>query len=275
MGKIADYLQAGGEGQHWRYDFRKGNHWARCKSLQVWTDNNANIVTVHVVSISASTIFSYALILPLLLWLLLWWRKGSEEVSLTFVEIICLYGYSLAIYIPILILWTTPLPLLQWLLVLLGAGAVATASDLQQPQEDGLRCCSFGPGVSLAAGCWTAAVFLPLFWRPSCGWGSEHDGPQVGRRQSGRAQPSCIDEPSSGDRKCSTKFRSCKNACSVAERDTALCKRIGVHVVAENQTLKVTVSLPSATSTDKVGGGILVRTVQNNTNLVLLKEWIL
>lgn len=24
MGNIADYMQSGGEGQHWRYDFRKG-----------------------------------------------------------------------------------------------------------------------------------------------------------------------------------------------------------------------------------------------------------
>lgn len=25
MGNIADYLHSGGEGQHWRYDFRKGD----------------------------------------------------------------------------------------------------------------------------------------------------------------------------------------------------------------------------------------------------------
>ena len=42
--------------------------------------------------------------------------------------------------------------------------------------------------------------------------------------------------------------------------------------LSEKQTLKVTVSLPSAASTDKVGGGTLVRTVQNNTNHVLPKE---
>jgi len=77
MGNIADYLHSGGEGQHWRYDFRK-------------------------VSISATSIFSYALLLPLLLWLFLWWRKNQgEQLSIGLIEIVCLYGYSLAIYIPI------------------------------------------------------------------------------------------------------------------------------------------------------------------------------
>nr|SVE74417.1 EOG090X0CJ3 [Daphnia barbata] len=97
MGNIADYLHSGGEGQHWRYDFRK-------------------------VSISASTIFSYALLLPLVLWLLLWWRrKEGDQAPLGFVEIVSLYGYSLAIYIPISVLLTIPFPALQWTLVIIGA----------------------------------------------------------------------------------------------------------------------------------------------------------
>nr|CAG4647364.1 EOG090X0CJ3 [Megafenestra aurita]SVE92625.1 EOG090X0CJ3 [Megafenestra aurita] len=97
MGNIADYLHSGGEGQHWRYDFRK-------------------------VSISASTIFCYALLLPLVLWVLLWWRrKEGEQTPLGFIEIVSLYGYSLAIYIPISILWTIPFPFVQWTLVIVGA----------------------------------------------------------------------------------------------------------------------------------------------------------
>nr|CAG4640333.1 EOG090X0CJ3 [Daphnia pulex]SVE85104.1 EOG090X0CJ3 [Daphnia pulex] len=97
MGNIADYLHSGGEGQHWRYDFRK-------------------------VSISASTIFSYALLLPLVLWLLLWWRrKEGDQAPLGFIEIVSLYGYSLAIYIPISVLLTIPFPFIQWTLVIVGA----------------------------------------------------------------------------------------------------------------------------------------------------------
>jgi len=97
MGNIADYLHFGGEGQHWRYDFRK-------------------------VSISATSIFSYALLLPLLLWVFLWWRKTKgDQLSIGIIEIICLYGYSLAIYIPISVLWTIPFPFIQWTLVIVGA----------------------------------------------------------------------------------------------------------------------------------------------------------
>lgn len=97
MGNIADYLHSGGEGQHWRYDFRK-------------------------VSISATSIFSYALLLPLLLWVFLWWRKSKgDQLNIGIIEIISLYGYSLAIYIPISVLWTIPFPFIQWTLVIVGA----------------------------------------------------------------------------------------------------------------------------------------------------------
>ena len=89
MGNIADYLHSDGEGQHWRYDFRK-------------------------VSISATSIFSYVLLLPLLLWLFLWWRKSQgEQLSIGLIEIVCLYGYSLAIYIPISVIWTIPFAWIQ------------------------------------------------------------------------------------------------------------------------------------------------------------------
>nr|CAG4642004.1 EOG090X0CJ3 [Eurycercus lamellatus] len=104
MGNVADYMQSGGEGQHWRYDFRK-------------------------VSISASTVFSYALLVPLILWAFLWWRRkqiqtqeeDQQEAQLGLMEMISLYGYSLAIYIPISILWAIPYPWIQWTLVIVGA----------------------------------------------------------------------------------------------------------------------------------------------------------
>lgn len=124
MGNVADYLHSGGEGQHWRYDFRK-------------------------VSISATTIFCYALLVPLGLWAFLWWRKKQDEKAvLGLTEMVSLYGYSLAIYIPISvlllffpssksfpffypyrgrrsfcaqILWAIPLVWVQWTLLIVGA----------------------------------------------------------------------------------------------------------------------------------------------------------
>lgn len=54
------------------------------------------------VTIAAAAIFSYASLVPLALWGFLLWRnnKVMNLVSYTFMEIVCVYGYSLAIYIP-------------------------------------------------------------------------------------------------------------------------------------------------------------------------------
>lgn len=91
MANVADYLQSGGQTGRWRYDFRK-------------------------VSISATAVFGYALLVPLLLWLLLlyWRRRHGQDVQLGFVEIVCLYGYSLAVYIPVSVRSTTALAKPVW-----------------------------------------------------------------------------------------------------------------------------------------------------------------
>lgn len=54
------------------------------------------------VTIAAAAIFSYASLVPLALWGFLLWRNNTvmNLVSYTFMEIVCVYGYSLAIYIP-------------------------------------------------------------------------------------------------------------------------------------------------------------------------------
>ncbi|CAG2058067.1 unnamed protein product [Timema podura] len=94
-GNLANYIQTAGHSYHWKYDF-------------------------HAVSYAATAIFSYAWIVPMLLWGLLKWR-GGQDVKLTFLEILCVYGYSLAIYVPISVLWVIQIEWLQWLLVALGA----------------------------------------------------------------------------------------------------------------------------------------------------------
>lgn len=54
------------------------------------------------VTIAATAIFSYAWFVPLALWGCLLWRNNKimNSVSYSFIEIVCVYGYSLAIYIP-------------------------------------------------------------------------------------------------------------------------------------------------------------------------------
>lgn len=53
-------------------------------------------------TIAATAIFSYAWLVPLALWGFLLWRnnKVMNLVSYSFMETVCVYGYSLAIYIP-------------------------------------------------------------------------------------------------------------------------------------------------------------------------------
>merc|ERR1712001_8506 len=54
----------------------------------------------------------------------LWWVGGSgaSGAALSFLELVCLYGYSLSIYIPVSILWLIQISWWQWLCVMLGAG---------------------------------------------------------------------------------------------------------------------------------------------------------
>lgn len=53
-------------------------------------------------SIAATIIYAYAWLVPLALWGFLMWRnsKVMNIVSYSFLEIVCVYGYSLFIYIP-------------------------------------------------------------------------------------------------------------------------------------------------------------------------------
>lgn len=93
-GNLANYLASEGKDYQWKYDF-------------------------HKVTFSATAIFCYWWLIPTAIYLTLWWRKS--QAGYTFLEIICLYGYSLAIYIPISILWVVPYEWFKWTLVIVGA----------------------------------------------------------------------------------------------------------------------------------------------------------
>ncbi|KAK2916442.1 hypothetical protein Q8A67_000816 [Cirrhinus molitorella] len=71
------------------------------------------------VSIAAITVFLYAWLVPLGVWGFLTWRQSVERhiSGYTFLETVCVYGYSLFIYIPTSILWTIPVYWLEWLLI--------------------------------------------------------------------------------------------------------------------------------------------------------------
>jgi len=85
----------------------------------------------HLVSYASSCIIMYICVMPIALWAVLRWSVDlTEEVNLdiesspyvpSLLSIVCLYGYSLAVYVPVSILWTIQISLLQWLLVLTAA----------------------------------------------------------------------------------------------------------------------------------------------------------
>ncbi|CAG9765499.1 unnamed protein product [Ceutorhynchus assimilis] len=101
-GNVTNYLQHASTKYHWKYDF-------------------------HLVSYAATTICLYVLLLPSILWMVLRYTiissdveelEQDRDVTPGALELICIYGYSLFIYIPAAILWSIQINLLQWLLVL-------------------------------------------------------------------------------------------------------------------------------------------------------------
>jgi hypothetical protein len=70
------------------------------------------------VSFAAGAIYGYVVIVPLLLWLAFRWL--SVRVSL--LQNLCIYGYSLFIFIPIAILCIIPINLVRWCII---SGATA------------------------------------------------------------------------------------------------------------------------------------------------------
>uniref|UniRef100_T1IH16 Glutathione peroxidase n=1 Tax=Strigamia maritima TaxID=126957 RepID=T1IH16_STRMM len=95
MGNLANYLTVANSGNYlWHYDFQK-------------------------VTLSATTIYAYASLTPLLIWIFLWYRNAGH--GCTFLEIICVYGYSLSVYVPLSIFWVIQVRALQWILVVIGS----------------------------------------------------------------------------------------------------------------------------------------------------------
>ncbi|NWS64459.1 YIPF1 protein, partial [Chunga burmeisteri] len=84
----------------------------------------------HNVTIAATLIYCYAGLVPLALWGFLRWRQnhGSFAGAYSFLETVCVYGYSLSAYVPTAVLWLIPAAWLQWLL--LAVAALLSASVL-------------------------------------------------------------------------------------------------------------------------------------------------
>ncbi|XP_064293325.1 protein YIPF2 isoform X1 [Phalacrocorax carbo] len=75
----------------------------------------------HNVTIAATLVYCYAWLVPLGLWGLLRWRQSHGAGAFTFLQTVCVYGYSLSAYVPTAVLWLIPAAWLQWLLLALAA----------------------------------------------------------------------------------------------------------------------------------------------------------
>jgi protein YIPF1/2 len=93
-GNIINFIQNFGTNVEWQTDF-------------------------HKVTSSAAAIFTYWWLMPTLILLLTRWRNITTEMN--FLEMLCIYGYSLFIYIPVSIIWLINVHWLQWIVVLVGA----------------------------------------------------------------------------------------------------------------------------------------------------------
>ena len=67
---------------------------------------------VHKVTSSAACILTYWWLLPTILFMLMRWRENRADYK--FLEVLCLYGYSLSIYIPLSLVWMINIGFLQW-----------------------------------------------------------------------------------------------------------------------------------------------------------------
>jgi len=65
----------------------------------MYEDDISTVVLVLLVTVATSAIFAYWWLMPTLLYGLLWWR--DNQAGFTYTELLCIYGYSLAVYIPI------------------------------------------------------------------------------------------------------------------------------------------------------------------------------
>ncbi|CAI5442790.1 unnamed protein product [Caenorhabditis angaria] len=74
---------------------------------------------------SASTlIFLYVVVVPLLIYGLLWNRRS--EMLHPYVDLVCLYGYSLTIFVPITFLWIIDISWFRWALIFASVGLSGT-----------------------------------------------------------------------------------------------------------------------------------------------------
>ena len=92
-------------------------------------------------TLAGSVVYSYVTLLPLLFWLLLRYYEASKKL----VEVLCIYGYTLAVFVPVSVLCIVPSNALRWLLMLIG-GAISAVFLLSNFHAHLADCFPYGEG---------------------------------------------------------------------------------------------------------------------------------
>nr|XP_037287578.1 protein YIPF2-like isoform X1 [Rhipicephalus microplus] len=118
------------------------------------------------VSFASTAILVYMFVVPLVLWAVLKYRQVESRYSL--LETLCLYGYSLAVYVPISILWAVHLTWLRWMLVVVGAslsGCVLVTTLWPSFREDSRKMAFITSAVVFALHALLALGFVRYFFQ--------------------------------------------------------------------------------------------------------------
>eukprot|EP00667_Euglena_gracilis_P018803 EG_transcript_20030 len=75
------------------------------------------------VALGCSLVFGFELLVPVGLWVVMRWK----DVPLALMELVCLYGYSFAAFVPATVLWVLPWSWLRWV-VFFGAFGLSSAN---------------------------------------------------------------------------------------------------------------------------------------------------
>uniref|UniRef100_A0A336MJZ1 Protein YIPF n=1 Tax=Culicoides sonorensis TaxID=179676 RepID=A0A336MJZ1_CULSO len=118
----------------------------------------------HLLGVAASIIISYVILVPVALWAVIQWSSKHQEIQqndlnddmaissgpATLISLICVYGYSLAIYIPVSILWTIQISFFQYVLMI--TAACSSGLALIMVLRPSLTSSTYGFGLTLAVG---------------------------------------------------------------------------------------------------------------------------
>ncbi|VDK62961.1 unnamed protein product [Onchocerca ochengi] len=129
---------------------------AICGNLAKYIQRSGTSTSYHygsdfrLVTGASTIIFCYVVLVPFLLYSLFWYRKSYLQYS--YLDILCAYGYSLSIFIPVSILWVLQAQWFRWILIFLSvalSGSVLVSSIWPAVKNDRNKAIALGTILSI------------------------------------------------------------------------------------------------------------------------------